>query len=58
MSEKAVEKESKKESSFPVHFCLKCNIEGKIVFLYQVKVYKAPSQLFFTATLKDEDPAI
>lgn len=58
MFEKAVEKESKKESSFPVHFCLKCNIGGKIVFLYQFKVYKAPSQLFFTATLKDEHPEV
>lgn len=41
---------------FPVHFCLKCNKGGKVVFSYPFKVYKAPSQLFLTATLKDEDP--
>lgn len=58
MFKRTVKKESKKEYFFPVHFCLKCNEGGKVVFLYQLKVYKAPSQLFLTATLKDEDPEV
>lgn len=51
-------KKAKKNHCFPVHFCLKCNKGRKVEFSYHFQVYKAPSQLFFTATLKDEDSEV